>query len=224
MPKCSSEETHKKREEIVDACSKLYETMPFKDITIKEIGQFTSFTRTSIYNYFNTKEEIFLELLIRDFKLWIEDLDNIKGEGELLTVDEAADGLAATLARRVRMLGILSMSLADMQDNCRMANLIEFKKVYNNTGLAVRRVLKRMVPEITEEDEQSFVCAFYPFIYGLYPYTATNKKQEEADLKAGVPCCCVCHKMFYAARPAIKILLEDICYSYMCECVPKKRK
>ena len=36
MPKCSREETKKKREEIVDACSKLYETMAYKDITIKD--------------------------------------------------------------------------------------------------------------------------------------------------------------------------------------------
>ena len=93
-----------------------------------------------------------------------------------------------------------------------MENLIEFKKVYNNTGLALRRVLERVAPEISEEDKQAFVCAFYPFIYGLYPYTATNKKQEEADLKTGVPCCCVCHKMYDAARPCIKMLLEDVFY------------
>ncbi|MBR5357074.1 MAG: TetR family transcriptional regulator [Lachnospiraceae bacterium] len=223
MPKCSCEETKKKREEIVDACSKLYETMAYKDITIKEIGRFTSFTRTSIYNYFATKEEIFLELLMRDFRSWIEDLDSIPAKGELLTIDEAADGLAGSLAKRVRMLGLLSMSLADMQDNCRMENLIEFKKVYNNTGLALRRLLERVAPEIKEEDKQAFVCAFYPFIYGLYPYTATNKKQEEADLKTGVPCCCVCHKMYDAARPCIKMLLEDVFCEYMGEYIPKKK-
>jgi len=223
MPKCSCEETQKKREEIVDACSKLYETMAFKDITIKEIGRYTSFTRTSIYNYFSTKEEIFLELLIRDFKSWIDDLDSIKGKEKILTIDEAADGLAASLARRVRMLGILSMSLADMQDNCRMANLVEFKKAYNNTGLAIKRLLERVVPGISEEDKQSFVCAFYPFVYGLYPYTATNKKQEQADLKTGVPCCCVCHKINEVARPCIKMLMEDVCCEYMCDCFPKKK-
>ena len=62
MPKGSAELTNARREEIIDACRKLYETMSFKDITLKEIGQQTSFTRTSIYNYFETKEEIFLAL------------------------------------------------------------------------------------------------------------------------------------------------------------------
>ena len=49
-----------RREEIINACEQLYQTMNFKDITLKEIGAVTSFTRTSIYNYFQTKEGIFL--------------------------------------------------------------------------------------------------------------------------------------------------------------------
>ncbi len=55
MPKGSPELVSARREEIVAACRKLYETMSFKEITIKEIGARTSFTRTSIYNYFETK-------------------------------------------------------------------------------------------------------------------------------------------------------------------------
>ena len=37
-----------RREEIINACEQLYQTMNFKDITLKEIGAVTSFTRTSI--------------------------------------------------------------------------------------------------------------------------------------------------------------------------------
>lgn len=32
--------------------------MSFKDITLKDISRETTFSRTSIYNYFQTKEEI----------------------------------------------------------------------------------------------------------------------------------------------------------------------
>ena len=60
MPKGSEELTNARKEEIIDACASLYETMGFKDVTIRDIGARTSFTRTSIYNYFQTKEEIFL--------------------------------------------------------------------------------------------------------------------------------------------------------------------
>lgn len=65
MPKVSAEHKSGRREEIINACSELYETMGFRDITLKEIGAYTSFSRPSIYNYFKTKEEIFLGLLTR---------------------------------------------------------------------------------------------------------------------------------------------------------------
>ena len=77
MPKGSPERTSARKEEIVKACEHLYQTMSFREINLKEIGKVTSFTRTSIYNYFQTKEEIFLELLKREYELWIEELQQI---------------------------------------------------------------------------------------------------------------------------------------------------
>ena len=74
MPKGSVELTKARKDEIIAACAKLYETMSFKDITIKEIGSVTSFTRTSIYNYFQTKEEIFLALLQQEYECWNSEL------------------------------------------------------------------------------------------------------------------------------------------------------
>ena len=53
----------RQREEIINACEQLYRTMNFREITLKEIGSITSFSRSTIYNYFQTKEEIFLALL-----------------------------------------------------------------------------------------------------------------------------------------------------------------
>lgn len=48
MPRGSAELTNARREEIISACKELYKTMSFKDITIKEIANYTSFTRPSI--------------------------------------------------------------------------------------------------------------------------------------------------------------------------------
>ena len=59
MTKNTPEQIAGRREEIVNACEKLYGTMSFKDITIREIGNEVPFSRPTIYNYFETKEEIF---------------------------------------------------------------------------------------------------------------------------------------------------------------------
>lgn len=74
--------------------------MSFKDITLKEIGKETSFSRTSIYNYFQTKEEIFLALLKREYDLWIMRLKEATETHDTMTDDEIADVLANSLCER----------------------------------------------------------------------------------------------------------------------------
>ena len=77
MPKGSEELTNARKDEIINACARLYEEKSFREISIRDIGAITSFTRTSIYNYFQTKEEIFLALLEEEYRLWADDLDQI---------------------------------------------------------------------------------------------------------------------------------------------------
>ena len=110
MPAGSIERTNARKEEIINACEKLYQTMSFKDITLKEIGKETSFSRTSIYNYYQTKEEIFLALLKREYDSWIEQLCEAMESKETMTDDEIADVLARTLDDRRQLLKIMSMN------------------------------------------------------------------------------------------------------------------
>ena len=187
MPKGSPELTSARKEEIISACRKLYETMSFKDITLKEIGKQTSFTRTSIYNYFETKEEIFLALFAQEYELFAEDLDRLLEQREMLPPDELSSELAHALERRPLMLKLLSMNLYDMEANSRMERLVEFKKAYGESSAAVDRCLKKFVPGLTEENRQTFLYAFLPFVYGLYPYTVVTEKQRLAMKEAGIP-------------------------------------
>ena len=186
MPKGSAELTNARREEIIAACRKLYETMSFKDITLKEIGQQTSFARTSIYNYFETKEEIFLALFAQEYELFTEDLNALCAQNESLTPEELSSALARALERRPLMLKLLSMNLYDMEANSRMERLIAFKQAYGKSKDALDACLVRFVPDLNAQGRQRFLYAFLPFVYGLYPYTVVTEKQKQAMREAGI--------------------------------------
>ena len=180
MPKGSEELTNARKEEIIDACAALYETMGFRDITIRDIGAKTSFTRTSIYNYFQTKEEIFLALLQREHELWIADLEGLARRDDPLSAEQFADALARTLERRSCMLKLMSMNLYDMEGNSRLENLVSFKRSYASALRAVTCCLGRFFPVMTASEIQDFLYAFFPFLFGVYPYTSHTEKQLEA--------------------------------------------
>ena len=125
MPKGSPELTASRKEEIVNACEKLYQTMSFKEITIKDIGAVTSFTRTSIYNYFQTKEEIFLALMQREYELWAEEMNELAKENETMTTEEFSSALAHSLEKHEQLLKLLAMNHYDMEENSRPERLTE---------------------------------------------------------------------------------------------------
>ena len=186
MPKGSPELTEARREEIINACERLYQTMSFKEITIKEIGNVTSFTRTSIYNYFQTKEEIFLALLQREYELWISSLKEKMEQTMTMTKDEFADMLAHSLEDRAQLLKIMSMNHYDMETGSRPERLAAFKLVYGEAIRTVRSGLDKYFPDMSASEKQDFIYTFFPFMFGIYPYTFVTEKQrtamEEADV------------------------------------------
>lgn len=180
MPRGSEELTNARKEEIINACAELYGTMGFREITIRDIGAKTSFTRTSIYNYFQTKEEIFLALLQREHELWTADIEAIERENKSMSVESFAGALPSTLEKRKIMLKLMSMNLYDMECNSRLENLVEFKHAYADALVAIRRCLEKFFPRMTAADIQEFLYALFPFLFGVYPYTSHTEKQLKA--------------------------------------------
>ena len=186
MPKGSPELTAARKEEIINACEQLYQTMSFKDITLKEIGAVTSFTRTSIYNYFQTKEEIFLALYEREYDRWNEELKTIRDNYDRLSRRELAEKIASSIANRQQLLKLLSMNNYDMEANSRPELLASFKRAYGESMRNICRLLEKFCPDMTVEEIQNFIYIFFPFMFGIYPYTAVIDKQREAMKQANI--------------------------------------
>ena len=176
-----------RKEEIINACEKLYENNNFKDITIKSIGEKTTFSRTSIYNYFQTKEEIFLALLKREYERWIDDLNEMYEQNQEMTKELFADKLAQTVAKRKNLLKLLSMNMYDMEENSRMEELIEFKRAYGDAIKMVRKCVDKFFNKMSDSEKEEFIFLFFPLMYGIYPYAEVTEKQMQAMEVANVP-------------------------------------
>ena len=186
MPKGSPERTAARKEEIISACEKLYQTMSFKDITLKEIGSETSFSRPTIYNYFQTKEEIFLALYEREYDRWNIELTDILENNDTLTKEQIAERIASSIANRQQLLKLLSMNNYDMEANSRSELLTSFKVAYGESMKNVCRILTKFCPEKSVQEIQDFIYVFFPFMFGIYPYTAVTDKQRDAMKQANV--------------------------------------
>jgi AcrR family transcriptional regulator len=180
------ETVSQRREEIVNACEQLYQTMSFKDITLKEIGKVTSFSRPTIYNYFQTKEEIFLTLFEREYESWNDELESIMNSGENYSGEQVAGLIAGSLEKRAQLLKLLSMNNYDMESNSREELLASFKTAYGRSLKLFGEIIGKYCPELSDEEAQRVVYIFFPFMFGIYPYAEVTDKQKKAMEEAEV--------------------------------------
>ena len=175
-----------RREVIINACEKLYQTMSFKEITLKEIGNEVPFSRPTIYNYFQTKEEIFLALFEREYDRWNESLTEILHRADSMSGKKLADAIASSLEERPQLLKLLAMNNYDMEANSRAERLVSFKQAYGKSMELVRQLLKKYCPKMKTKEIETFIYTFFPFMFGIYPYTEVTEKQQDAMKEAGV--------------------------------------
>lgn len=175
-----------RREEIVGACEQLYQTMSFKEITLKEISSVTSFSRPTIYNYFHTKEEIFLALFEREYDRWNEDLEKILDSDKEYSCKELADQIAKSLERRAQLLKLLSMNNYDMEENSRGELLASFKTAYGKSLTLFREILGKYCAGMSAAGAEHIIYVFFPFMFGIYPYAEVTAKQKSAMKEAEV--------------------------------------
>ena len=192
-----------RKEEIVSACEKLYERFDFKDINIKLIASLTSVGRTSIYNYFRTKEEIFLALLEREYFKWNEDLFNLLLKNEKLSKEDFINKITDSLLKRKTLLKLISMNMFEMEANSRVESITNFKLAFKESISLLEQCLCKFF-HIKDSEAEEITFTFLPFLVGIYPYTSVTDKMKEAINKANL------EYKFYTDKEMLKMGLEHI--------------
>jgi AcrR family transcriptional regulator len=62
---------------ILDAAKKLFSEKTFESITMEEIADLAALSRATLYNYFNTKEEIYFNIGLTRIEQWIEEAQSV---------------------------------------------------------------------------------------------------------------------------------------------------
>ena len=189
MFKGTPEIIEERREEIISACERLYQKMNFKDLTLKEIGNETSFSRPTIYNYFQTKEEIYLAMVEREFERWNADLEDILNNDRTYTKEQLAEVIACSLEKREQMLKMLCNNNHELEANSNEELMNSFRKGCRKTVRLFEAIVQKNFPEMSHEEIMGIIYVFFPFMVGIYPYIMITDKHRKAAEEAGADIC-----------------------------------
>lgn len=175
----SEEQIEQRISEIVDATARLYEEHRFEEITFAMIAKEADFTRSNLYRYFETKEDIFLELIKHDIEAWREDvLENFTPENKSL--GELAEAWVNLALKYKRMLKLFTILFTLLERNASLEALTAFKRKINEEIGRVAQFLSAALPCPSVEAAAEFISAQSSLAIGSYPMMDLTPKQIEA--------------------------------------------
>ena len=180
----SEEQVEYRVNEILEATAKLYEENRFEEITFVMIAKQAGFTRSNLYRYFKTKEDIFLKLLSNDISVWVEEIQENFGEREM-PLSDFTDLWVSTLLKHERMLEIYTILNTLLEKHATLDALVDFKRsLMANIDLSLGVLVKVLPTDHHRATE--FLNASIALATGMYPMMKLTSKQQKAAQAVGM--------------------------------------
>lgn len=178
----TDEQFKQRRDDIVNSAISIYNEHGYDALTLRKIEQSIKISRSSIYNYFSSKEEILLYVIQNEYSSWIDEIEN----SNILHEDDLVDLLVLSLGKRTWALQLMSTELSRIENNVKYEILVVFKKVVKQFIDLLLLKTEQAFPNYENEDYTNFVSSFMIFSFGIDQYTRHSDIQIEAMGDAGI--------------------------------------
>jgi AcrR family transcriptional regulator len=165
--------------EIVSAAARLYRKHCFEQINLTMIAKEASFTRSNLYKYFSSKEEIFLEFLKQDIIIWRKHLVKICQPLEGSSIETFAETWVSLLSEHKRLLDLLSLMPTYLEKNVSEETLAQFKRELISEIAIVSETLCQIFPKLDAEKCGQFIELSMASAIGLYQLTNLSPVQQK---------------------------------------------
>ncbi|MCB1144907.1 MAG: TetR/AcrR family transcriptional regulator [Leptospiraceae bacterium] len=174
-------------QQILNASELIYSTTEFEKITYTQIAKEARFTRSNLYKYFRTKEDIFLHLLLSDLTKWIDRVESLFISHESFHHENFSRLWTSTLLDNERLLNLRSILFTHLEKNASEGSFLEFK---NNSRLQIERLtefLKKNLPVEEDKKISEFILLSLSMGSGIFPLYLHQEKGCKLLQKHGLP-------------------------------------
>lgn len=175
----TADEFQERKRAILTACEMLCADREYDQITLADIARRTSLSRPSMYNYYQRKEDVFLDLLKIKCAEWADALQAAFVEKDTLTKAEFCEMFTDILCQRELTLKLLSLNFASIEKNCSAEAILSFRQVEERIPTLLLRISRKLFPGTDEMELANFVVQIMVYIYGIYPIVHFSPKLME---------------------------------------------
>lgn len=181
----SPEQKAERMDAIMDAAEALFAELPYHEINMGLIAKELGWSRSNLYKYAATQEEVFLALHNRANQAFLDDAVTTLADAPMNNA-AFAQGWAQAADRHPEFLRYQDILIAIIESNASLERLVEFKRAFMAMTTPISAILQRQV----SCDKSAAYELYLQLIYqapGLYNHFHCAEKAIEAMKLAGIP-------------------------------------
>jgi TetR/AcrR family transcriptional regulator len=202
----SSEQIEQRVKAILDAAGRVFHKEPYENVTLQMIAKEAGFTRSNLYRYFATREEIFLELFVSDIDAWARQAASVFTKK--ISIAAFAKKWTEVLCQQRRLLELSPLLSLSLEKNTS-------EEVYRKTKLAligrmqtVIPALRKAIPSLSLEQWYDFLLTHQALLAGAWPMAQYSEMQQKVLQELALPQMQIDFTAFY--RKAILFYLSGM--------------
>lgn len=159
-----------RRQELVQAAGELLAEGGLDAVTLSAIARAAGLAKSNVYRYFESREEILLEILLVDQRAWIAELEHalapLAGSGD---ADSVAAELARTISARPITCELLASLAGVLERNLAAATVLAFKERVLELTIRIRNAVHAALPALPLEQSPVMLRSMQALVAGLWP-------------------------------------------------------
>jgi TetR/AcrR family transcriptional regulator len=163
------EEQKLRREAILAAAAELFDAEGPQGAGLNAIAAKAGFTKSNVYRYFESREEVLMSLFLRELESFVGDFETAAESSEVGDIDELASVSTETFLAHPRFCALVSILTGVLEQNVSVERIIELKRSVTGFNTRLANAVHSRLPKATLEDCSWAVGMVGTLVGGMWP-------------------------------------------------------
>lgn len=173
--------------QIKNVAIKLFDELPYHEISLSKLGNEINFTRANLYKYITSKEDIYLYILLDEIKETVSELEQDLMDASGLETGEFALIWTKILMKHPRFLKLFSLLYMIIEQNADLEALVNFKNGLLPASENALKIIRKNFPEFSDQEAGKVLDYAMSLIISRYPICYPAEIQKRAVEKSKFP-------------------------------------
>lgn len=168
-----------KKELIIDLASKILVTKEYSDLSMELLSKQAGFAKGTLYSYFQSKEELCLEVLERDYLTWFSDLAEALKKKSIKNPDQLANWVVKSLRNQPRFLRLIPIGASILESNVTEEFILKHKLNLSKQLEQTAQALSAAFPKLDVQHAGLLLVQIHILVIGAWTHGFPNAKVKK---------------------------------------------